>query len=371
MKRFQTVMDRSKFQQRRDSVCGTFLYYPVWTLQELIDSSYLLGKHQNPRLSEKEISDRFYKLGGIPSSVFANNHTAYLKMQSIALEELTEAQGVYLARKRRSAITTSASNFQKNELLAYTLAVHDDDGTYRDSHAELISDYVCESIAKKYMFLYWTSMNTHEESFDVRLFESYCATLFHDAKNHKLMTFTVRDHIVTSGTTSTVSEITLSSCQSMERVKDQIAAAVENPFILFCPISSRGKPCDFIYQENNTYYIFKCTIAKSHSTQSDHMYNWVSGVLNTTFPTLSRTKFKNDDSNTDNSENHTGETAITPKFHFFYMVPDFNFDVFAMSQTDLEMKTDCVETPGAEATFYLDWKDMVKIQILKVEQPSK
>jgi hypothetical protein len=343
---------KSEHKKERDTIHGIFLYFPVWTLQELLSASSVIAEHREATLSDREIGNRYYRIGGAPRTVFSDDYQEVLKTQDEALEQLSESQVLSLAFKKRSGIKTSSADLPQGILLAYTLT-DTDNGTYRDGYAVLSSEFVYESIVKDYMFKLWTGMLSADESFDPYLYEAYCKKLFYDdVRPLQQLNFTCREH----GTASTESRRTfrypLSCCNRMEKVNDPVASSAMEELVLFCPISTRNQLFDFVYQEHDTFYIFQCTIAQSHTARHDHIYNLVARVVN---QRLSQ-----------------GNFPTNPSFRFLYMVPDFRFNEFVTEKVNarVEAQAYCKEREGSESFLYVNWNELVEILILRVPQPN-
>jgi hypothetical protein len=327
----ESYWGKSEFGKDRRSVSHKFLYFPVWTLKELLDASPYLSKPLNTVMREQEIRNRFYRFGGVPRIIFSDAYDETKVTQSKAIDDLSDSQALPLAFKKRSAIITLSTDLPRGILLAYTLS-DTDNGMYSDGYAVLCSDYVYESIAKAYMF-------------------KLCKKLFYDdILPLQQLNVTIRNHGTASTERNQTEDITLTRCQRMEKVDDPIASSTREPLVLFCPISARNQLFDFVYQEHDTFYIFQCTIARSHTVRRDHIYNLVVGAVS----------------------ERVAQIPPMPHFVFFFMVPDFRFDEFVTEhvEANAEARDYCRLQLGPASFLYVNWNNVVSLRIMKVLQPN-
>jgi hypothetical protein len=352
----------SEFFKGRNSKQGILMFFPVWTLQELLESSliFLPAKSElTPtqyieyiESNSKLIKKRFDQFGGVPRYVFAK-HDEYnnqIQVQDRALADLSSEAAVYLAYSDRSAIKTQSSDLPKGILLSYALSPNDS-GTYRTGYAEFASEYIYDFIVAKYMLQLWKQMINNDANFDPYLYETYVRKLFYDnAKQPPMKPYTIRDAI--SKKKTNLSTITLlGGCSASEKVEDIVESAVAKSMVVFHPYSSKNKLIDFIYgvdEDHTKYNCFQCTIATIHDARFDHIYKLVSQIIN-----------------------RRTNNAMQTRINIFYAVPKHRFVQFATLPVDASEKARiyCREQIGDESDLYLNWNGIVSVYVLCINPP--
>ena len=335
------------FHKGRGGKIGTFLYYPAWSLPELISSSSFFDVH----VTEHQIVSRFGRFGGVPRIVFSteSDYYVYEEAQNRALEELTAASAISLAYTTRSAIKRQTEDLPRGILLSYVLA-DQDNHTFTKGYAKFSSDYVYEYIVDRYMYYLWERIVPNEGSFDPYLFETYCAKLFYDAVQPSKKSFPVK--YSEEPLTAEVTDITLVQCTKKEKVENIVAAAKRREHCVFTPISKVNKLIDFMYRDGNTYYAFQSTIAGRHDASPRLIYEFVLGVIN---------------------ENKIGAMDLMPRIMIFYAIPMFRFDKFKTkpAKANAKAREYCKKMMGENSVLYTQWNDLVVIRFLRVDAPKE
>jgi hypothetical protein len=337
--------------QKRGGTQGMFLYYPVWSLAELLASIPFITKDYD--IEESAVKVRYRKFGGVPRYIFTADVEQYEIKQKLALALLVENTAINLAYRDRTAIRSHAEKLPKGILLSYVLS-DDDNGTFKYAHATFSSDFVYEDVTIRYMGMLWNKIVPNEGRFDPYLFETYCAILLcDDSKVGCEINFTTRDSNVTSAN-ATKKKIPLKQCIGREKVYNIVEAARETVNTIFVPISSINKLIDFIYRDGNTYHCFQCTIGATHTANPEHIYKLVLEVIN-----------RREDSIV---------LKDLPHVHIYYAVPDFRFSKFRITPTNAKQEAEKFCNQGSKrrkkGTFLVDhWDAIVSISILKVSQP--
>jgi Retrotransposon hot spot protein len=339
------------FKDRGSNSGGMLQFLPVWNLQELIESSSVLGTINGVSLglTNQDIKSRFERFGGVPRYVFASKerYDVQISRQDLALQALSENDAIRLAYKDRSGIKTHSSDLPKGILLSYI--TNPTEKKYQNGYAVFCSDFVYDSIVKRYMSVLWGEMMRSDGSFDPYLFETYCTTLFYDRKKEKDLTFEIRENSLNSVATTKA----LKRCTRKEKVTSIIHSARNEEFVLFQPISTTNKFVDFVYREGRTYHFFQCTIAARHSATPKHIHQLVLDVL----------EMNNGDAiNFQNPEN-------TPRVHIYYTVPTFRFRKFATDPAKAkgEARSHCI----LNSSLWQHWDSIVSIDVLSVDRPNK
>jgi hypothetical protein len=379
-----------------DDQAGTFYCIPAWSFQELMACSSIMMENCGILLSDKEIRDRFYRMGGVPQHIFTEHYSMAYQQQQQALELLTANLELVERLACKSCFSIDqhtrysiSRKMKKDNLLNYVLAEKDSGkySYYHDIEVNFISDYVCDYFAKQHMSDVWHKLLDMEDRFgsgavfDPQLYESYCKQLLYNDLHPQKLKVKVRDFLSnyflsgerTEEMTSTIKHIPLGGLHRSVRVDNAIQSSVLHPLVLYSSMPSEKKLCDFLYQHDGVYYIFYCTFATQEVFQSDHVYELVKQVLNDTSPEVFLTRFKQDADQQEMTKWCAKSLVAIPRFRFFYMVPGFHFNVFT---TDTDNPTDCAqkyceEHHGAQTALHMLWKDIVSIQVLCVSRPQK
>jgi hypothetical protein len=99
----------SAFGKRRENTYGQFMFFPIWTLKELLNARPELGEH----LTEDEVCERYRYFGGVSRHVFTkHNIENNLFAQDIAIRGLTPEQAKKVALHDMDAVGTLNENWR-------------------------------------------------------------------------------------------------------------------------------------------------------------------------------------------------------------------------------------------------------------------
>ena len=314
---------------------GTFLYYPVWTLSELIaSSSYLTAKCH---LDESEIRARFGRFGGVPRYVFATDISSCESKQIQCLEMINDEAAISLAHKNRSAIRSSSKDLPKGMLLSYILSPEENQ-TYKTGFAVFSSEYVYNWIVDKFKFQLWKEMVRDELSFDPYLYEAYVRKLFYDnAVPNVKKKYNVMNCVGKKGNRVHPAE-SLGGCAEARKVDDIMKSAAEISNIVFYPSSTNYKLIDFIYSSDcTTFNCFQCTISNTHDAQQSFIFDLVNTLMK-----IRKNK------------------KILPRIQLFYCVPKGKFSDFVTNPVNAsdEAHMFCKGQVEGTAEIYVKWHDI-------------
>jgi energy-coupling factor transporter ATP-binding protein EcfA2 len=127
---------------------GTFRYFPVWTLQEILAAANYFPKNNNLSLSEDEIIQHFGVVGGVPRLIFEDTIEEIKAEQLRLISNLSPEDIEKFASDGFTVPSLYAENIPKGFLLSYQLA-GDDNGTYKKAVVTLRSRNMYRIIAKK------------------------------------------------------------------------------------------------------------------------------------------------------------------------------------------------------------------------------
>jgi Retrotransposon hot spot protein len=137
------------WKQRGKSMTGTFLYNPVWRLDELIAAK----EHFKYSLNEEEIRNRYEKVGGIPRHIFTDNVTfrGILRDQFFALNKLNKNQ----LQKMSSNDWDSVHTFDRSQPSSALMVYECPDNSYRKFNVAVASPHVLTDILKRNEMYMW------------------------------------------------------------------------------------------------------------------------------------------------------------------------------------------------------------------------
>jgi hypothetical protein len=120
-----------QFSKRRVNSYGTRTYFPLWELDELLDARSHLG----PRMTEEQVKDRYARVGGIPSHVFADEIYVQflLGRQRAALRHLVASSAPHELQRlavEPHALAVFDETRPESLLAGYRVSDADDDGTF-------------------------------------------------------------------------------------------------------------------------------------------------------------------------------------------------------------------------------------------------
>ena len=348
---FDSPNDESNFvlenELKTQKTKGIFLFFPVWTLPELLASLPYISK--NYQLNASTVKDRFFKFGGVPRYIFTSAVEGYEKEQNRALSNLNFETAMDFAKIDRNAIETLSEKSPRGILLSFILS-ENDEGSFENAHATLSSDLIYEKFTNRYMGMLWEQIVPNFGKFDPYLFAMYCAVMLCDRNEQKKLAFTTRKM-----TGQNRDSIELTRCSTREKVHNIIEAARLDEKILFLPISPTYEFIDFAYRDGNTYHCFQCTIGLKHTQNPKHIYQLLLNVYNNEEINLLASMTEEE----------------LPRVKLYYAVPAFRFDVFSSKHPNAmaEAKEYCIHKNENNSLFYY-WDKLVSIDIMSIDRPN-
>jgi hypothetical protein len=164
--------------------------------------------------------------------------------------------------------------------------------------------------------------------------------------------------------------IEIGGCIKIEIVDNLVEAVMKPPMVLYIQSSIGTDYFDFMYQNGNDYFIFKCTARKSAYKVSPAKINkLVLIVMRTKGNTLlEEIQFSTEKQK---MEICNERLSIAPKIYIYYVVPKKNYDKFETNPLDsnesakiefLQQNKDKQNTP-----LCLCWNKIVSINVLGVD----
>ena len=346
----------SEFDKLRDSgndeesggTQGIFLYYPVWTLSELLASVPYVTANRHFNVSD--VKARFDRFGGVPRYIFSADIDSEIIKQNICLEKLNDNTAVSLAHRKRTAIKSSSEDLPKGMLLSYVL-MSKKNQTFREGFAVFSSEYVYNWIVNKFKFQLWKEMVRDELDFDTYLYEAYVRKLFYsnspcqEPQEYKIM------NCVGKTGDRTVKTTCLGGCKEVTKVDDILQSAAKLSNIVFTPFSTQNKLIDFIYSIDDcmTFNCFQCTISNTHDAQQSLIFDLVKTLMEI-----------------------RSNKAKLPRIQLFYCVPRGKFSTFATKPVNASNAAQgyCKEKTGERSEIYRKWHEILSISILCIDPPK-
>jgi hypothetical protein len=250
-----------QFSKQRVDVLGSFLYMPVWILDELLHAR----KHFAGNLSEEIIISRYEKVGGVPRHIFVKEFffQGILQNQTSAINSLTDDQLKKLTSGDMESVQTGEKGQPKSLLMVYDSSA---DTSYRTCIVAISSKLVIAKLFQKNAEFMWNLMvscGVDKGGVGWKIFETYCQNQMLEELQYPHYKYHDGQSIVLGPNDTS---LTLGGCSCMEGThKNLVAAAKERECVVFYSLNPYQKFIDFIYRRGTTYYAFQVTLAASHS----------------------------------------------------------------------------------------------------------
>jgi hypothetical protein len=252
----------SYFQRGRGGTMGSFKYYPLWTMEEMLAAHPIL----NRALTIDEVKKRYREVGGVPRHVFANDlvYRDAVASQDAAINVMTEWEALKPVDDILYAIEDEGDIYPKSAVMGIRLA-KPDNGSYEEETI-VISDLVAEKFSNKFIKSTWSRMLDGHINCRM-IFEAYArllmtkkAALYHCRKcggekdrNHRTKL--------------------LGGCTEIRLVSDLFEAVAASKAetgsqILFYPANKSFPLIDFLYKDKKRHFhAFQVTLGRSHDPQ--------------------------------------------------------------------------------------------------------
>jgi hypothetical protein len=229
-----------EFFKRRGNTGGTLKVFPVWELDELLHARPLLG----PGMSDEEVENRYYQVGGIPRLVFtgAAFYGRVLERQQMGMNGLTADQVRRVAHCHKVAWSTFDESLPQNAAIAFRVS-DADTGTFSEYAVDAVAPRVTAFFLREFAKVAWPTL---EESDHPWIFEAHARYLLLTKSTYRCRRWSGPEHTVLQKTRTVV----LGGCTEMRSVPDVIAAAQQRKMVVFHPVHSEDSPFDFLYQDS-------------------------------------------------------------------------------------------------------------------------
>ena len=272
----------NEFAKARDGKeGGRFLYYPLWTLEELRAARPFV----NDKLTPDEVETRFDRFGGVPRIVLGPpvRVEEAAVAQEKGLNKLTAEQARKIILGTVSTIDTMDATMPPSSVVGY-----ESSDPFTRSKIRLISNHVGNSMWLKFLKDIWRCFFSKGEE----------------------ATYKTRPAVgKKSGQKKvTPTETTLPLCTKMECVSDLWDAVRESTAerVLFYSSNKQFPLIDFAFKVKGQYYAVQVTLGKQHSSKKEMINDAVERL----------------------------KLGPGQKLQLHYAVPDFRFDEFVTKPVD-------------------------------------
>jgi hypothetical protein len=233
----------------------------VWELDELLHARPIL----RPEMTNDEVEDRYYQVGGVPRHVFGDGESFddALDRQSGAMNDLTAEQLRRLANLSVRSATTFDASHPHSALIG--LRVTDtDDGSFRRYLVDVLAPRVVASAFREFLKPLWHDLGLpRSAAHHAWMFEAYTRYLMVTRS-----TFRCREGVGKEDPVREVTRpITLGGCTEVRSAGDIIAAAREREMVVFHPVDKHAEKqrIDFVYKDSaGHFHAFLATLATKH-----------------------------------------------------------------------------------------------------------
>ena len=247
---------------------GIFLFYPVWTLHEILAAKRFFGLS----LTEEVIGDRYEKVGGIPRHIFQDgvNFSITLEQQTAAINNLTEDQLQKMTSNDMDSACTFVEGQPRSALMVYENAI---DRNFWSFNVVVSSKLVLTKLQKKYSKFMWKDMvskSVEHGGYGWKIFENICHNrMLGDSRKYFDYKYLYGSKLVNGDENF---PLKLGGCKSIKGTqRSLIIAARQEEHVLFYSLDSRNKFIDSIYRSGTTFYAFQITLANSKKCDGKHL----------------------------------------------------------------------------------------------------
>jgi hypothetical protein len=156
--------EASEFKKERGGTSGTFRYFPVWSLDELLAARPYIRDD----FSDDDVKQRYRQFGGVPRNVFNDESDVkeMLASQVEASNKLTPNQLTEIGKAGWNGVSTFSELHSKSAILGYGWSGSE----YTDLNVVPISEKVIETIFVKHQAFLWNTFSRYTDSSVAGLF---------------------------------------------------------------------------------------------------------------------------------------------------------------------------------------------------------
>ena len=259
----------NEFDKLRDDVIGTFRYFPLWDLHEILMAQPYLS---STVITGEEVEARFRVVGGVPRHIIL--HEDYLgrvlRSQNEAIEALTVRQAQQIVEGKLDAVGSFGSNQPRSAIIGYAMAQTPEKIPFSTPLVTIISPSVAENVVYKFMADLW-NLILQDDKVGWEHFETYCRKLMSTPPSRFFLCRPCCGKTDQSYKNET--NLMLGGCNAIRLGLDIAKAVVDSKgdsLTLFHSINPRQPLFDFIYKDTTgKVHAFQATLSKTHKAQAD------------------------------------------------------------------------------------------------------
>ena len=254
-----------EFTKIRDSIKGTFCFYPVWSLDELINAKDLFDEV----ITDATIEERYENVGGIPRHIFTDqkDYNRVLVNQMSPINRLTNVQ----LRSLTLGDAESAETFENFQPTSSIMVYEYSDPSFKNVSVTVLSRRVARLLVNKHKKFWWNVILDEggtRGSTTWKLFEMYCQSLMLVGYSQKYSDYKYHDGVKLQGVKKlSVPALQLGGCTKIKETRENLVDAAKqenNDNIVFYSSDKNYPLFDFIYKRNNILYAFQVATGKDH-----------------------------------------------------------------------------------------------------------
>jgi hypothetical protein len=251
---------------------GTFRYYPMWSLDELIAAAQYISKCEIPSTGLPTwVAERFRHFGGVPRHVFAEKEMFDSAMGNIddGLKKLNKDHAISLALNK-SDLDSNDPTQPESSLMGYVKP--DAAVNYKKRRPAVISEYVAELVWNEYMGVLWSRMlGSKERSTLGHGFEAYVRRFLPHAANASARNFVCRLALEARNPQRERNFLQLPQCTEIRLCLDIGTAMCDSKKareerVIFHSVSEQFPLVDFCFKDGKIFYAVQVTVATSHDS---------------------------------------------------------------------------------------------------------
>ena len=258
-----------EFVKRRGNQLGTFRYYPLWNLNEVLCGLDFFNSDEIS-LSPQKLAERYRQVGGVPRHLFADmdEYKDILDRQKRAVKAVNSEQAMDIVSGEIDTDGLLDSKSPKSAVIGIELA-DNDHGAFTERKAVPISAVAAEQVFLKHITTLWNDMVANERPL---VFESYLRTVLTNVEID--VSKLTEQGTATSPRSAPPSKIGGYSGIQIVSGGSIVKAAIESPTanILFYSSNQSYPLIDFACKDSNgTILAFQATTGPRHDASKSQI----------------------------------------------------------------------------------------------------
>jgi hypothetical protein len=252
---------KNEFAKARDGYTGgQFLYFPLWSLAELLAAAPLIDAD----VDAETVRTRYRLVGGVPRFVFAPSVEPAVKQLRTAVGKLSATQALSIATGKVAELETSDDTQPQSAIMGYSASAD-----YTKGNAVIISDLARELVVTTHANQLWGVMLAETKSSPRGyLFESYVRNLMLQSGKYESRGAVGKKK---KGEEPPVTQLSseLGGCTGIRLVLDVLAALREGEYgVVYHSCDNAFPLLDFAYKKMEdgvcVFTLVNATVGKSH-----------------------------------------------------------------------------------------------------------